>query len=133
MAWNGTKVRGKLQVNSRNLQAGETRYDARHLGDGEPDPNPVWFDCVWASTGEPRMPPAGARKRKLPSWKEAGSVVSVMRQKVSELGGPWSRLLKLLSMEAATGGQHQLLGYGLCLWLRSERCIKLPSSEVGTR
>lgn len=48
---------GEDQVNSRNLQAGETRYDARHLGDGELDPNPVWSDRVWASTDEPRMPP----------------------------------------------------------------------------
>lgn len=65
----GTKVRGKHRVNSRNLQAGETRYDARHLGDGELDPNPDQFDRVWTSTGEPHMPPMGARSRKLPSWK----------------------------------------------------------------
>lgn len=63
----GTKVRGKHVVNSRNLQAGETRYDARHLGDGELDLNPDQFDRVWTSPGEPHMPPLGARSRKLSS------------------------------------------------------------------
>lgn len=46
---NRTKVRGKFIANSRNQQAGETRDDIRHLGDGGPNPNPVWFDRVLAS------------------------------------------------------------------------------------
>jgi hypothetical protein len=78
MALSRTKVRGKHRVNSRNLQAGETRYDVRHLGDGERDPNPARFDRVWTSTGQPHMPPLGARSRKLLSWPEAGSAVPGM-------------------------------------------------------
>lgn len=129
----GTKVRGKFRANSRNQQAGETWYDARHLGDGGPNPNTAWSNRVSVSLVNRachlRVRVGGSCRAGL----ETGLVVPVT---VTE--GVRARKFLVKAPQAACksercGGFASAPESGFCPWRRSKRCIEIFSCEAGKR